>query len=84
MGDMKEYFDDLNGIRKENQIHSWEDADAIFMELQIPHVRHTKFHWSCGDYDFWPSTEKFYNKKTKKKGHGLCHLLYLIPHKQCR
>lgn len=32
-------------------------------------------HYRVGDYDFWPSTGKFYNAKTGEKGRGVFNLL---------
>lgn len=32
-------------------------------------------HYRVGDWDFWPSTGKFYNQKTKEKGRGVRNLI---------
>ncbi len=32
-------------------------------------------HYRVGDFDFWPSTGKFYNPKTKEVGRGVFHLI---------
>lgn len=35
-------------------------------------------HYRVGDFDFWPSTGKFYNQKTKQKGRGVKNLLKFL------
>lgn len=32
-------------------------------------------HYRVGDWDFWPSTGKFYNQKTGEKGRGVFNLI---------
>lgn len=32
-------------------------------------------HYRVQDFDFWPSTGKFYNQKTKEKGRGVFNLM---------
>lgn len=32
-------------------------------------------HYRVIDFDFWPSTGKFYNQKTKEKGRGVFNLI---------
>jgi hypothetical protein len=39
-------------------------------------------HYRVGDWDFWPTTGKFYNSKTGEKGRGVFELLKVVaPHK---
>ena len=35
-------------------------------------------HLRVGAFDFWPSTGKFYNQKTKHKGRGVFNLMKLV------
>lgn len=37
-------------------------------------------HYRIGDYDFWATTGKFINRKTKKSGRGIKQLYKLIKH----
>lgn len=35
-------------------------------------------HYRVGEFDFWPSTGKFYNQKTGERGRGVFNLLKKI------
>ena len=35
-------------------------------------------HYRVGDFDFWATTGKFYNQKTKQKGRGVFNLIKLV------
>lgn len=34
-----------------------------------------EYHFRIGDFDFWPSTGKYFNRKTKRFGRGVLNLL---------
>lgn len=36
------------------------------------------WHLRLGDYDFWPSTGKFINRKSKRTGRGVRNLIRLV------
>jgi len=35
-------------------------------------------HYRVDDFDFWPATGKYYNRKTKKRGRGVKQLLKIL------
>lgn len=35
-------------------------------------------HYRVGDFDFWPTTGKFYNQRTGQKGRGVRNLIRIV------
>jgi hypothetical protein len=70
MGDMKEDFQALEQCMKERK--SERKLRSILM-LQKHSIKFTILnedgpHLRIGDYDFWPSTDKWIHRKTNKRG----------------
>lgn len=51
-----------------------ESGKSMRVELLSP----TSAHYRVNEYDFWPTTGKFYNQKTGEKGRGVFNLLKRI------
>lgn len=55
-----------------------ESSFRILEEHGIDFYRYTDVHFKVGDWDFWPSTGKYYNQKTGAKGRGVFNLIKII------
>jgi hypothetical protein len=47
-------------------------------EHGIPFERLSDYHYRIGEYDFWPTKEKFINRKNGKEGRGTLELIRRI------
>lgn len=66
-------------IREASQKKRWEnDRRSIeFLEskgFEVKVLDKSISHYRIGDYDFWATTGKFINRKTKAKGRGVFNL----------
>lgn len=48
------------------------------LELGIGYKKLSQWHYRIGDYDFWPTTGKYLNRKTNDKGRGVLNLIKKI------
>lgn len=77
MGDMIEGFKVLKEESQKKKLSNYESSIKILKDNNIEfkilseHSRHLR----VGDFDFWPSTGKFYNQKTQQKGRGVFKLI---------
>lgn len=78
MGDMAEVFNEWKEHKKAKKNSNLANAIAIFTREGIKFKEHTCHHWAIGDFDYWPSTGLFMNRKTKKRGRGIYKLLSII------
>lgn len=60
------------------------EAIRVLNERQIPFVRLSPYHFRMGVIDFWPTSGKFYNRKTGLKGNGLKDLLLHLDNRPTR
>jgi hypothetical protein len=70
-------------IRADGQEKRWKNHDRSLMLLEAGGIVVRKLnaetgHYRVGDFDFWPTTGKFYNQKTKLGGRGVFNLLKLV------
>ena len=77
MGDMGEYWQDVNRDRKEKKQSNLEYNTNVLLEKGICFVsKNNGVHLIVENaFDFYPSTGLFINRKTKKKGRGIKNLL---------
>lgn len=78
MSEDSEMWAEYRGL---NQKKRWENFDKsleILAHRQVPYkiLSHGAGHLRVAEvWDFWPTTGKFYNSKTKEKGRGVFNLL---------
>ena len=60
--------------KKQNIVNSI----SILNERGIKYIKFSETHYRIGDYDFWPSTGKYWNKKINEKGRGIFNLLKVM------
>jgi len=70
-------------IKEDGQKKRWknhENSIAILFErgIEFRELNQATAHYRVGEFDFWPTTGKFYNQKTKQKGRGVFNLIKLI------
>ncbi len=78
MSDIGEIFSEMREIGKERRRHNLSSSIQILKERGIEFITLSDIHLRIGDYDFWPSTGKFWNRKTNKYGRGVFNLLNKI------
>lgn len=67
--------------RAESQERRWSNRDKSLEILKLNKIDFRCLSESTGHYrvkgiwDFWPTTGKFYNSKTKQKGRGVFNLI---------
>lgn len=78
---MSELGDTFKAMREENQAkrasnlaHSVEALKACGINFKTL----SEHHFRIGEFDFWPSTGKWINTRTKRHGRGLVSLLSKI------
>lgn len=66
--------------RKEKKKSNMEFSTELLLENHIDFTAHNGgIHLIVeNQFDFWPSTGKFINRKTKKSGRGVQNLLHLL------
>lgn len=61
--------------KKQGNLHN---SIAILDSRGIAYQQFSPVHFRVGDYDYWPSTGKFWNQKTGEKGRGVFNLIKRI------
>ena len=67
-------------IKKINTDKRWSNDKSSIEILKRKKIEYKVLnaslsHYKVGDWDFWATTGKFYNQKTKRKGRGVFNLL---------
>lgn len=80
MGDEGEIW---NRVKEQRQVKRWDNVDKSLAILKEKGIRYETLnssvgHYRIGDWNFWPTTGKFYNPKTGKKGRGVFNLIRYI------
>lgn len=70
-------------FKKDSQEKRWSNNENSLKLLQEKGIKYqtldsTIGHYRIGDFDFWATTGKFYNRKLKKAGRGVFNLIRLI------
>ena len=58
-----------------NKANRIERAIRVLNEQKVGFAMLTSIHFRIRDVDFWPTTGRFYDRKTRVKGRSLDHLL---------
>lgn len=80
MGDEGEIWNEYRKERREKKRDNEEKSLALLREIGIPYrvLNESTSHYRVGGYDYWPTTGKFYNQKTKEVGRGVKNLINKI------
>lgn len=70
-------------IRADSQKKRWENVEKSLQILYskgfpVKVINEPTAHYRVEGWDFWPTTGKFYNSKTKQKGRGVFNLIKVI------
>lgn len=57
---------------------SFDHHMAIISGLNIPYIEFSDIHIRMNEWDFWPSTGKYYNRLMNAKGSGLEELIDIL------
>jgi hypothetical protein len=76
--DQDDYF--WKQLKEESKKKRWDNQKKsleILKENNIPvkMLNEESAHYRVGQFDFWPTTGKYYNQKTKEKGRGVFNLI---------
>ena len=76
MGDMKEFWEEVNIEGKINRaMNTISSTELLKKEGFDFEVKNLGAHIIIGNYDFWPSTGRYINRKTKKRNFGVKNLI---------
>lgn len=67
-------------IREDGRIKRWSNdkqSIELLRHFKIPFkvLNASSSHYRVGEFDFWATTGKFYNQKTKETGRGVRNLI---------
>lgn len=65
-------------IRADSQKKRWGNLESslrLMAQKGFKLQRLSDVHYRIGDWDFWPSTGKFFNRVTKQVGRGVFNLI---------
>ena len=70
-------------IKEDSKKKRWSNKEkslAILKEkgIKVLELNKEQAHYRIEGFDFWPTTGKFYNQKTKQKGRGVFNLIKII------
>ena len=82
----KEEGDFYRRIKKQSQEKRWDNNEKSLKILQEKGIKYEVLnsnisHYRIGDFDFWATTGKFYNRKLKKAGRGVFNLIKFLDNK---
>ncbi len=75
MSDIGEIFSFLKEENKKKKVLNHKNSIKILEGKGIYFTKLSEYHYRVGEYDFWPSTGKFLNRKTGTTGRGVFNLL---------
>ena len=80
MGDMGDTFRAFREHSKEKKCSNFESSIDLLKNrgIEFAILSEESKHLRVGAFDFWPSTGKFYNQKTKHKGRGVFKFMKLV------
>ncbi len=80
MSEVAEMFRDLKKISQEKKANNEKNSLNILKQNGIEYkvLNEASKHYRVMDFDYWPSTGKFYNQKTGEKGRGIFNLIKRI------
>lgn len=75
MSELGEIFSAWREEKKEKKISNLEKSIQILDNNNINYDVLSDTHYRISNYDFWPSTGLFINRKTGRKGRGVFNLI---------
>lgn len=75
MGDMADYYNDFRQFKKEKKQNNCLKSLEILDRHRIEYKKLSDTHYRISDFDFWPSTGLFVDRKNAKRGRGVMNLL---------
>lgn len=79
MGDMGEFWKDVGpALKKDSQEKRANNLMQSLSALQQNGIEFNQLsptHFRVGDFDYWPSTGLFINRKTQRRGRGVFNLI---------
>lgn len=74
--ELGETFRAWDAMKKEKRAYNLAQSTELLKARNIPFVsKNNGIHLQLESFDFWPSTGKFINRKTKKTGRGVFALI---------
>lgn len=81
MGDHGDFWRDIRESRQKKKQQNLNLSVEILRKAKIEFMQLSEHHLRVGDFDFWPSTGKFINMKTLRRGRGVFSLLKILNSK---
>jgi len=76
MGDEGEIWNKYRELNRQKKLNNTDKSLKLLKEKGFTYkILDGLTHIRVGGYDFWSSTGKFYNQKTKVKGRGVFNLI---------
>ena len=80
---MSEEGDIWRAVNEANTKKRWDNKENSLKLLNQREIKYIclsegEAHYRIGDFDFWPTTGKFINRKTKKSGRGVFNLIKIL------
>lgn len=71
---------EYKGHNQKKRWDNYEKSKTILFQHGISYRVVSEFsgHLKIGDWNFWPTTGKFYNEKTGTKGRGVFNLIKIL------
>jgi len=73
-----EIWDEIHEEERTKKESNLKNSIAILESKGIKYQKFSDYHYRIKNFDFWPSTGKFYNKISKKYGRGVFNLIYKL------
>lgn len=75
MSELGETFAALREHNREKKIENHASSIALLDKHGVQYETLTEHHLRIGEFDFWPSTGMYIQRKTKRRGRGIFGLL---------
>ena len=75
MSEIGDDFKALREMRKEKRASNRESSIEVLTSKDIAFQQLSDTHFRIGEFDFWPSTGLFMNRKSGKRGRGVFNLI---------
>lgn len=78
--DLSEDYRAWNEAKRDKRSLNLESSIRILQTEGIAFKQLSDTHFRIGEFDFWPSTGLFLNRKTKKRGRGIFSLVTKVKY----
>ena len=76
MGDMGDIFKSYKGVGQQKRKSNIINSTDLLKQNKIKFIsKNNGIHLIINEFDFWPSTGKYFNRKTKKYKRGVFNLI---------